>query len=79
MPESDQPPTVILTTAAGVAEVVLNRPDKMNAMNGDMVRELMQSLDAVFRTITMKSFLLQGKLNHLSRNTFIVHNQSPMW
>jgi len=50
--------------------------------NNDIVRTLgdsMQSLDAVFRTITMKSLLLQGKLNHLSRNTFIVHNQSPMW
>ncbi|TMB89840.1 MAG: enoyl-CoA hydratase/isomerase family protein [Chloroflexi bacterium] len=47
MPESDQPRTVILTTAADAAELVLNRPDKMNAMNGAMVRELMQSLDAV--------------------------------
>jgi enoyl-CoA hydratase/carnithine racemase len=38
---------VLVSIERGVAEVVLNRPDKLNAMNGDMVRELMQSLDAV--------------------------------
>lgn len=47
MPGSNQLHTVTLTVEAGVAELVLNRPDKMNAMNGEMVRELMQSLDAV--------------------------------
>ena len=46
MPESDQRPTVRLTLEDGVAELVLDRPDKMNAMNGAMVRALADSLDA---------------------------------
>ncbi len=36
---------VNLSIAGGVAEVVLNRPDKMNAMNDAMVAELNQCLD----------------------------------
>jgi len=47
MPESEREHTVLLTIADGVAELVLNRPEKMNAMNGTMVHELTRSLDAV--------------------------------
>ncbi len=47
MPESESERTVLLTIGEGVAELVLNRPDKMNAMNGAMVRELAEGLDAV--------------------------------
>src|SRR3984893_7941647 len=43
MPESDQQATVLLTIDGAVAELVLNRPEKMNAMNAAMVRELMES------------------------------------
>ena len=46
MPESDGPRTVRLTIEDGVAELVLDRPDKMNAMSIAMVRELTASLDA---------------------------------
>ena len=46
MPESDDSQTVRLTIEEGVAELVLNRPDKMNAMSTAMVRELTASLDA---------------------------------
>src|ERR1700688_1205104 len=46
MPESEQGRTVRLTIESGVAELVLNRPDKLNAMNAAMVRELIESLDA---------------------------------
>jgi 2-(1,2-epoxy-1,2-dihydrophenyl)acetyl-CoA isomerase len=46
MPESDQRPTVRLTLEDGVAELVLDRPEKMNAMNVAMVRALADSLDA---------------------------------
>ena len=44
MPASD---TVLLSTDGGVAELVLNRPDKMNAINDAMVGELRETLDAV--------------------------------
>jgi enoyl-CoA hydratase/carnithine racemase len=46
MPESDGAP-VLLTIDGGVAEIVLNRPDKLNAMNLAMVHEIDESLDAV--------------------------------
>jgi 2-(1,2-epoxy-1,2-dihydrophenyl)acetyl-CoA isomerase len=43
MPESERP--VLLTIDGGVAEVVLNRPDKLNAMNLAMVHDLVEALD----------------------------------
>jgi enoyl-CoA hydratase/carnithine racemase len=46
MPESDDLRAVRLSTDDGVAEIVLDRPEKMNAMNDAMVRELMSSIDA---------------------------------
>ncbi len=46
MPESDDHQAVRLTIEEGVAELVLNRPDKMNAMSTAMLRELTASLDA---------------------------------
>jgi 2-(1,2-epoxy-1,2-dihydrophenyl)acetyl-CoA isomerase len=45
MPASDQSRTVLLTIEDGLAELVLNRPDKMNAMSDAMVRDLVESLD----------------------------------
>ncbi len=46
MPESDATPTVRLTFDNGVAELVLDRPNNLNAMNGAMVQELAAALDA---------------------------------
>jgi 2-(1,2-epoxy-1,2-dihydrophenyl)acetyl-CoA isomerase len=46
MPESDNRATVRLTIVDGLAELVLDRPDKLNAVNNAMVGELMESLDA---------------------------------
>lgn len=45
MPESESGHPALLTMAGDVAEIVLNRPDKMNAMNLAMVHDLVESLD----------------------------------
>jgi 2-(1,2-epoxy-1,2-dihydrophenyl)acetyl-CoA isomerase len=45
MPESEAAGPVLLTIQDGVAEIVLNRPDKMNAMNLAMVHDLAEALD----------------------------------
>jgi 2-(1,2-epoxy-1,2-dihydrophenyl)acetyl-CoA isomerase len=47
MPASEGAGPVLLTIEGGVAELVLNRPDKMNAMNLAMVHDIADSLDAV--------------------------------
>src|SRR6202521_4714131 len=60
MPASDQQPTVLLTVDGGVAELVLNRPEKMNAMNAAMVGEIMESLDTV-ESGGARAFLVRGE------------------
>lgn len=47
MPASEGTRTVHVHVEKGVAEIVLDRPDKMNAMNGAMVHELLAALDTV--------------------------------
>ena len=60
MPESDEQRTVRLTIDDSVAELVLDRPDKLNAMSVAMVRELMDSLDAV-ETGGARALLVRGE------------------
>jgi 2-(1,2-epoxy-1,2-dihydrophenyl)acetyl-CoA isomerase len=45
MPASEGTGPVLLVINGGVAELVLNRPDKMNAMNLAMVHDLAEALD----------------------------------
>jgi 2-(1,2-epoxy-1,2-dihydrophenyl)acetyl-CoA isomerase len=45
MPASEGTGPVLLVIDGGVAELVLNRPDKMNAMNLAMVHDLAEALD----------------------------------
>ena len=60
MPESEQGRTVRLTIEDGVAELVLDRPDKLNAMSAVMVRELIESLDAA-ETGGARAVLVRGE------------------
>jgi len=59
MPESDQS-TVRLTIEDGVAEIVLDRPDKMNAMSNAMVREFADGLDGA-ETAGARALLIRGE------------------
>jgi 2-(1,2-epoxy-1,2-dihydrophenyl)acetyl-CoA isomerase len=60
MLESDGRRTVRLTIDGGVAELVLDRPDKLNAMSSLMVRELIESLDAA-ETGGARAVLVRGE------------------
>jgi enoyl-CoA hydratase/carnithine racemase len=60
MPESEQHGNVRLSVEDGVAELVLDRPDKMNAMNVAMVRALIESLDAA-ETAGARALLVRGE------------------
>lgn len=60
MRESEQTRTVMLTTDGDFAELVLNRPDKMNAMNDTMVGELQESIDAA-RASGARALLVRGE------------------
>ncbi len=59
MPESDQS-TVRLTIEDGVAEIALDRPDKMNAMSNAMVREFADGLDGA-ETAGARALLIRGE------------------
>jgi 2-(1,2-epoxy-1,2-dihydrophenyl)acetyl-CoA isomerase len=60
MPESERHGNVRLSVEDGVAELVLDRPDKMNAMNVAMVRALIESLDAA-ETAGARALLVRGE------------------
>jgi 2-(1,2-epoxy-1,2-dihydrophenyl)acetyl-CoA isomerase len=60
MRDSDERPTVRLTIEDGVAELVLDRPDRMNAMSSAMVHDLVASLDAA-ESGGARSLLVRGE------------------
>jgi len=60
MPASEPRDTLALTIDGGVAELVLNRPDKLNAMNAAMVDELMESLEEVTQR-EARALLVRGE------------------
>lgn len=60
MPESDAERPVLFSVDGALAELTLNRPDKMNAMNGAIVRALNESLDELERT-PARALLVRGE------------------
>src|SRR5712671_225029 len=52
--------SVDLSVEGGLAEIVLNRPDKMNALNDAMVAELNRSLDRA-ASQTVRALLIRGE------------------
>ncbi|MFN2581950.1 MAG: enoyl-CoA hydratase/isomerase family protein [Candidatus Dormibacteria bacterium] len=60
MPASDTEQPVVLSVEKGVAELVLNRPDKMNAMNAAMVGGIMDALDQVQQQ-HVRALLIRGE------------------
>jgi methylglutaconyl-CoA hydratase len=52
--------------ANGVATLWLNRPEKNNAFNAGMIRELILALDAVKAAVNVRFLVLRGRGRHFS-------------
>ena len=52
--------TVLFSVDQSIARITLNRPDKRNALNDELVSELKQSLDAAARDETVRVVLITG-------------------
>jgi 2-(1,2-epoxy-1,2-dihydrophenyl)acetyl-CoA isomerase len=52
--------TILFDVADGVATLTLNRPDRLNAFNSDMHREVADALAAVERDRSIRAVLLTG-------------------
>lgn len=56
--------TLLVRQQAGILTVTLNRPDRRNAMNLVMVRELMSVFSAIATDRTIRAVVLQGSAGH---------------
>jgi 2-(1,2-epoxy-1,2-dihydrophenyl)acetyl-CoA isomerase len=52
--------TVLFTIAEGVAELTLNRPDRLNSLTAEMHQEIAAALDTVERDGSIRALLLTG-------------------
>ena len=52
--------TVLLETSAGIARITLNRPDKRNALNGELIAELKAVISETARDPQCRVVLLAG-------------------
>ena len=57
---------IVLTSidSRGIAEVVLNRPERNNAYNGAMIAELINSLTSLYNNNDVKVVLIKGNGKH---------------
>lgn len=53
--------TVLLSVAGGIATISLNRPQVMNAMDGEMMRQLRPVTEAVERDAAVRAVVLRGE------------------
>ena len=52
--------TLITNLENGILEITINRPDKMNALNKDVIADLSKALDELYNNPEIKSALLTG-------------------
>ena len=57
---------IVLTSVdeRGIAEVILNRPEKNNAYNGDMIIELIKSFEALYKNNSVRLVIIKGNGKH---------------
>jgi enoyl-CoA hydratase len=53
--------TIKTDLSEGIYTITINRPEKMNALNKDVIRELGQALDEVYQNEDIKSAILTGE------------------
>ncbi len=56
----DTPPCVLLERHDGWAELVLNRPARRNAIDGELARGMLDALDAVRADATLRAVVMRG-------------------
>ncbi len=52
--------TILTELEKGTLVITINRPDKMNALNKDVITELGQAIDEVYRNDEIKSVIITG-------------------
>lgn len=52
--------TILTTVENGIMTMTINRPDKMNALNKDVIADLGKALDVVYTDDTIKSAIITG-------------------
>jgi methylglutaconyl-CoA hydratase len=57
-------PVLLDVDASGVARIVLNRPDRNNAYDGDLIRTLLATLDTLEKTSGVRAVIISGKGRH---------------
>ncbi len=63
MPDTAEPDIVLVSgpDAAGVAEIALNRPERMNAITADLIRALAAALDGLRGDPALRCIVLRGE------------------
>ena len=46
----------------GILEITVNRPDKMNALNREVMKELALAIDEVYKNPEVRSALITGRI-----------------
>ena len=52
--------TLLFQVDNGTATITINRPDKMNALNKDVIADLSAAMDEVYKNATIKSVIITG-------------------
>jgi methylglutaconyl-CoA hydratase len=57
-------PVLFSTDSRGVARVILNRPERNNAYDGDLIQALLAALDALDNTRGLRAVIISGNGRH---------------
>lgn len=68
-----------LTIAEGIATVVLNRPEKMNALNLDMWRQLARHFEALNQDTSLRCIILRGAAGNFAAGADLAEFRDQRW